>query len=322
MQPYLSLVIPTYNERESLCTLHERITETATALDYPWEIIYVDDGSDDGSTDTLRGLQHACSNVIVIVQRRNFGKSLALNAGFSLVRGEIIITMDADLQDEPAEIPRLLAKLDEGYDMVTGWKENRQDPLTKRIPSWIANRTVSLISGLQVHEMNGGLKACRVDCVRHLHLYGEMHRFIPILAHYQGFRVVEIPVLHHKRQFGHSKYGPKRLLHSGFDFLTVLFLNNYNYRPLHFFGLMGFALLAAGFFINFYLSIEWFQGVRPLHDRPLLTLGVLLMVIGAQLLTMGLLAELFVSFIQRAEEPLRTVRHIYRDCSTSPDETP
>ena len=308
----LSIVVPAYNEEESVPLLHERIRAVVEPLGLTWEVVYVDDGSTDGTRAALRALQAADSHVVVAEQRRNSGKSLALNTGFALARGAIIITMDADLQDEPGEIPNLLAKLDEGYDVVSGWKHERQDPLSKRVPSWIANHVTAWITGLRLHDMNCGLKAYRAEAVRELHLYGDLHRYIPILAHYNGFRVTEIPVVHHKRRFGRSKYGPGRLLRGGLDLLTVLFLNNFRYRPLHLFGGTGLLLLLAGFFVNAYLSIEWFQGMRPLSQRPLLTLGVLLMVMGVQLGTIGLLAELVVSVVQRGEDPLRTTRTVLR----------
>lgn len=312
----LSIVVPAYNEAESVPLLHERIRAVVEPLGLVWEVVYVDDGSTDGTRAALRALQAADSHVVVAEQRRNSGKSLALNTGFALARGAIIITMDADLQDEPGEIPNLLAKLDEGYDVVSGWKHERQDPLSKRVPSWIANHVTAWITGLRLHDMNCGLKAYRAEAVRELHLYGDLHRYIPILAHYNGFRVTEIPVVHHKRRFGRSKYGPGRLLRGGLDLLTVLFLNNFRYRPLHLFGGTGLLLLLAGFFVNAYLSIEWFQGMRPLSQRPLLTLGVLLMLMGVQLGTIGLVAELLVSVVQRQEDPLRITRAVLR----APDE--
>lgn len=308
----LSIVVPAYNEAESVPLLHEQIRAAVEPLGLAWEVVFVDDGSTDGTRDALRALQAADSHVVVAEQRRNSGKSLALNTGFALARGAILITMDADLQDDPNEIPNLLAKLDEGYDVVSGWKFQRQDPLSKRVPSWIANHVTAWMTGLRLHDMNCGLKAYRAEAVHELHLYGDLHRYIPILAHYNGFRVTEIPVVHHKRRFGRSKYGPGRLLRGGLDLLTVLFLNNFRYRPLHLFGGAGLLLLLAGFLVNAYLSIEWFQGMRPLSQRPLLTLGVLLMVMGVQLGTIGLLAELVVSVVQRQEDPLRITRTVLR----------
>lgn len=311
-QAHLSVVIPVYNEVESLPILHARLTGVLERLSPGWEIIYVDDGSDDGSTDALLALQAADARVTVVVQRRNFGKSLALNAGFALARGDVLVTMDADLQDEPDEMERLLAKLAEGYDVVSGWKKERHDPLSKRIPSRIANRVTAWMTGLRLRDMNSGYKVYRSEVVRRLRIYGDLHRYIPVLAHYAGFRVTEVPVTHHARRFGRSKYGPGRLLRGGLDLVTVLFLNQYGRRPLHLFGGLGGLLLLAGFLINLVLSIEWFMGVRPLSERPVLFLGVLLMLMGAQFLTMGLLAELIVSHMQRSEDPLVTTARVYR----------
>lgn len=318
----LSIVVPAYNEAESLPLLHERIRAAVEPLGLRWEVIYVDDGSTDGTRDVLRRLHQADARIVVAEQRRNSGKSLALNTGFALAQGAIVVTMDADLQDDPDEIPNLLARLDEGYDVVSGWKKHRQDPLSKRVPSWIANHVTAWMTGLRLHDMNCGLKAYRAECVRELHLYGDLHRYIPILAHYNGFRVTEIPVRHHKRRFGRSKYGPGRLLRGGLDLLTVLFLNNFRYRPLHLFGGAGLILLLAGFFINAYLSVEWLQGMRPLSQRPLLTLGVLLMLMGVQLGTIGLLAELVVSVVQRQEDPLRITRTVRRTANQADSADP
>ena len=315
----LSLVIPVYNECESLKLLHEGIVELLARLPLQWEAIYVDDGSTDGSTLVLQELQQSDSRVVVAVQRRNFGKSLALAAGFALARGNILITLDADLQDDPAEIPNLLAKINDGYDVVLGWRHKRQDPLSKTIPSWIANRTTQLMTGLHIHDMNIGLKAYRAECIQQIQVYGDLHRYLPILAHFAGFRVAEIPVAHYKRRFGKSKYSTGRLLRGGLDLVTILFLNQYGRRPLHLFGLLGGVLLLIGFLINLGLSIEWLQGVRPIGNRPALILGVLLMLVGFQILTLGLLAELLVAFIQKNDNPLNTVRKVYQ---AAPQETP
>lgn len=301
----LSLVIPVYNEHESLPILHDKITSVLERLQLRWEVVYVDDGSTDGSTAILHDLQNRDPHVVVAVQRRNFGKSLGLAVGFALARAPIIITMDADLQDEPEEIPKLLAKLDEGFDVVVGWKKERHDPLSKTIPSRIANSATRWATGLHLHDMNSGLKAIRAQCVNQIRMYGDLHRYLPILANYEGFRVTEIPVVHHKRKFGKSKYGVGRLLRGGFDLITVVFLNSFRYRPLHLFGGVGSLLLFLGFLINLMLTIQWFQGVRPIGDRPALILGVLLMLIGVQLVTMGLIAELMVAHVQRDANPLR-----------------
>ena len=308
----ISLVIPVYNEVESLEPLLEKIQHEMNSLGKQWEIIFIDDGSTDGSTALMQELSAQNDNVVVAIQRRNFGKSLALEVGFELAQGEFVITMDADLQDEPAEIPRLLAKLDEGYDLCVGWKKDRQDPLSKTIPSYIANRTTRAVTGVQLHDMNSGLKGMRAEVGKTIRIYGDLHRYIPAIAHYSGFRVTEIPVVHHERQFGKSKYGPGRLLRGGFDLMTVVFVANYRYRPLHLFGGIGAGLTGLGVLINIYMTIQWFIGDRPIGDRPLLILGVLLMIVGIQLLTIGLMAELLVSSIQQRTDPMDTVRKVVR----------
>lgn len=308
----ISIVVPVFNELESLPLLHGKICVAMDAIGQSWEIIYVDDGSTDGSKAALRALQDGDDRVVLAFQRRNFGKSLALDTGFALARGAVLITMDADLQDEPSEIPRLLAALDEGYDVASGWKQHRQDPPSKTIPSRIANSVTTHLTGLRMHDMNSGFKAYRHEVVKSLRLYGDLHRYIPALAHYNGFSVTEVPVLHHKRKFGRSKYGPTRLAHGAFDLLTVLFLNNFRYRPLHLFGSSGAVLLGMGLLINLILTYEWLFTGTSLHQRPLLTLGVLLMLVGVQLLTIGLMAELVVSHIQRQEDPLRITARVVR----------
>ncbi|MCI0713214.1 MAG: glycosyltransferase family 2 protein [Chloroflexi bacterium] len=308
----ISLIVPVYNEKESLPLLQDKIRAAMDALGLTWELLYIDDGSTDGSTQVLRDLQAQADNITLAIMRRNRGKSQALHTGFALAQGAIVITMDSDLQDEPEEIKNLLARLNEGYDVVVGWKKERRDPITKRLPSWVANRATRLATGLHLHDMNSGLKAIRADVVQQINIYGDLHRYIPIIAYYEGFKVTEIAVVHHPRQFGRSKFGTGRLLRGGLDLLTVVFLNNYRYRPSHLFGAVGGVLFSLGFFINLYLTVEWFRGVRPIGDRPLLTLGVLLMVIGVQLITTGLLAELLVSYIQTREDPLSPVRQIIR----------
>lgn len=306
----LSVIVPVYNEVDSLTILHERISDVCEGLKLAWEVVYIDDGSSDGSRDILYDLQAKQDNVTVAVQRRNFGKSRALAVGFHLAGGDLVLTMDADLQDDPKEISRLLEKLNEGYDIVSGWKHNRQDPISKTLPSAIANFFTTRLSGVKLRDMNSGLKLYRADCVHSLNLYGDLHRYIPVLANEAGFRITEIPVQHHKRKFGKSKYGPGRLLSGGLDLMTVLFLTRYSRKPLHFFGSIGMSMITLGFAINVVLTIQWFQGLGPLSERPLLLLGILLIVVGFQLLTLGLLAELLVSYIQRNEDPLRNVSHL------------
>src|ERR671911_2687838 len=222
------------------------------------------------------------------------GEPAALAAGFAQAQGETVVTIDGDLQDDPSEIPRLLAKLDEGFDLVTGWKAKRRDPLRRRILSWIFNAVTGRVSGLRLHDMNCGLKAYRAEVVRGLALYGELHRFIPVLAHYRGFRVAEIPVNHRPREHGRSRYGLERYLRGFFDLITVTFMGRYRYRPLHLFGGLGLALGVVGLVVCLYLTILWFTG-EAIGHRPLLTLGVLLVVVGVQLVSLGLVSELVAS---------------------------
>ena len=308
----LSLVIPVFDEAESLHPLHEKLLAMLNSLNLDWEIIYVDDGSRDSSTKILRELAESDSRVIAAIQRRNFGKSIALMTGFALATGDYIATLDSDLQDEPNEVPRLLECLREGNDIVIGWKQKRNDPLSKRIPSKIANGMTRFATGLDIHDMNSGLKLYRQECAKRLRIYGDLHRYIPIIAHLDGFRVAEMPVVHHPRQFGKSKYGLGRLLRGGFDFLTVLFLSRYGRRPMHLFGLIGLISFSLGVLINLELTRQWFNGVRPIGDRPLLLLGILLILVGIQFLTMGLVAEMIVTVHQDSNDPLATMRSLYR----------
>jgi glycosyltransferase involved in cell wall biosynthesis len=232
--------------------------------------------------------------VQIIEFRRNFGKSAALAAGFEAADGDAIITMDGDLQDLPAEIPRLIEQLNQGADLVSGWKFPRHDPLNKRLPSSIFNAVVRSLSGVKLHDFNCGLKAYRREVIKEIRIYGELHRYIPVLAHFRGFRVVEIQVGHRARKYGRSKFGNGRFARGFFDLLTVLFLAQYTRRPLHFFGWFGVGALMLGFVINAYLAIIWLLG-HAIGTRPLLTLGVLLMIIGAQFVVFGLLAEMIAS---------------------------
>ncbi len=308
----VSIVIPVYNEHESLKLLHEKIVTVMQGLNLPWETIYVDDGSRDGSTAILIDMQRADPHVIVAMQRRNFGKTMALAAGFALAHGEVLITMDADLQDEPAEIPNLLRAMNDGYDVVIGMRQQRVDPLSKKLPSWFANTTTRLLTGLDIHDMNSGLKLYRRECIQRITLYGDMHRYIPILAYFAGFRVLEVPVVHHPRQFGRSKYGGGRFLRGGLDLLTVLFLNRYGRRPLHLFGLLGGLFLSIGVIINVALGIEWLENIRPIGNRPIFLLAIMLILIGVQILSLGLLAEMFVAYAQKNDNALDTVTRVYQ----------
>ncbi len=290
----LSIVIPVLNEVESIPELHREIVEGVMPLNLPWELIFIDDGSTDGTARVLRELHERDSRVRIIEFRRNFGKSPALAAGFQVAAGDAIITMDADLQDSPSEIPRLVERLNDGADLVSGWKFPRHDPLNKRLPSSVFNAVVRSLSGVELHDFNCGLKGYRREVVKEIKIYGELHRYIPVLAHFRGFRVVEIKVSHRPRRYGRSKFGNARFARGFFDLLTVLFLAQYTRRPLHFFGWFGLSSLMIGGLINAYLAAMWFLG-HPIGTRPLLTLGVLLMIIGAQFVVFGLLAEMIAS---------------------------
>jgi len=287
--PWLSLVIPLYNEAESLRSLHLVIQEALGDGEY--EVVFVDDGSIDSSPAALEEIQRRDRRVRVIRFARNFGKAEALAAGFRETRGQVIVTLDADLQDDPREIPRLVRELAKGYDLVNGWKADRQDPWTKRLPSRVFNAFTSFVSGVPLRDVNSGFKAYRREVVEALRVYGEMHRLLPILAHWKGFRVTEIAVRHHRRRFGSSKYGSSRFVAGALDLLTVVYLTRFGRKPLHLFGAMGGISLTTGLLLNLYLTLVWLSG-EPIGTRPLLQLGVLLMVTGVQFLTLGLLGEM------------------------------
>ena len=290
----ISVVVPVFNEERSVALLYEELQAALDPLDEPWEALYVDDGSTDDTFGALTRLHARSDNVRVIRLRRNFGKAAALAAGFAQASGESIVTIDGDLQDDPAEIPPLLAKLAEGFDLVSGWKTRRRDPITRRVPSRLFNWTASRIAGVRLHDMNCGLKAYRAEVVHGLTLYGELHRFIPVLAHERGYRVGELPVNHRPREHGRSRYGIERYLRGFLDLLTVTFIGRYRQRPLHLFGGLGLGLALVGFVILVYLTIVKLAG-HAIGERPLLTLGVLLVVVGLQFFSLGLLGELVTS---------------------------
>jgi len=290
----ISVVVPVHNEERSIALLHEELQAALDPLGQDWEAVYVDDGSTDESFSALTRLHAREDNVRVVRLRRNFGKAAALAAGFAQASGELVVTIDGDLQDDPSEIPRLLAKLEEGFDLVSGWKARRRDPLTRRIPSKLFNWVAGGMSGLRLHDMNCGLKAYRAEVVRSLVLYGELHRFIPVLAHEQGYRVAELPVNHRPREHGRSRYGLERYLRGFLDLLTVSFMGRYRHRPLHLFGGLGLLLGGLGVAILAYLTVVKLTG-HAIGQRPLLTLGVLLVVVGMQFFTLGLISEMITS---------------------------
>ena len=298
----ISVVIPVYDEARSVELLYDELRSALEPLDQEWEAIFVDDGSTDGTFAALTRLHNRESNLRVVRLRRNFGKATALVAGFDQVRGDTVVTIDGDLQDDPAEIPRLLAKLDEGFDLVSGWKAHRRDPVTRRLLSRLFNWVTSRFSGVRLHDMNCGLKAYRAEVVHGLRLYGELHRFIPVLAHYRGFRIAELPVHHRPREHGRSRYGPERYLRGFLDLLTVSFIGRYRHRPLHLFGGLGLALATVGIGILVYLTVDKALG-HAIGGRPLLTLGVLLVVVGMQFFSLGLISEMITSHHEeRAQE--------------------
>jgi glycosyltransferase involved in cell wall biosynthesis len=290
----ISVVVPVHDEERSVEPLYEELRSALEPLGRAWEAVFVDDGSADGSFAALTRLHATAPNVVVVRLRRNFGKAAALAAGFRHASGDVAVTIDADLQDDPAEIPRLLAKLDEGFDLVSGWKAQRRDPLTRRLLSRIFNGVVGRVSGLRLHDMNCGLKAYRAEVVRNLRIYGELHRFLPVLAHDRGYRVAELPVNHRPREHGRSNYGVERYVRGFLDFMTVWFMGRYRHRPLHLFGGLGLALGAIGTVLLVYLTVLKLSG-EAIGQRPLLTLGVLLVVVGLQFFSLGLLSELITS---------------------------
>ena len=298
----ISVVVPVHNEARSVALLYDELRSALEPLDTPWEVIFVDDGSSDGTFAALTRLHSSESNVRVVRLRRNFGKAAALVAGFDQARGETVVTIDGDLQDDPAEIPRLLAKLEEGFDLVSGWKTHRRDRLSRRILSRIFNRVTGVFSGVRLHDMNCGLKAYRAEVVHGLRLYGELHRFIPVLAHYRGFRIAELPVNHRPREHGSSRYGLERYLRGFLDLMTVSFIGRYRHRPLHLFGGLGLLLGLFGTAILTYLTVLKALG-HAIGHRPLLMLGVLLVVIGLQFFSLGLISEMITSHHEeRAQE--------------------
>lgn len=287
----ISVVVPLRDEELTVALLYDEVRAALEPLDRAWELVYIDDGSIDGSWAALTRLHAEHDNVRVVRLRRNFGKATALQAGFAEAEGDVIVTMDADLQDDPAEIPRLLAKLDEGFDLVSGWKTRRRDPLSRRVVSKIFNGVTGWLSGVRLHDMNCGLKAYRAEAVQGLRLYGELHRFIPVLAHHRGFRVAELAVNHRSREHGRSRYGLERYVRGFLDLLTVSFLGRYRTRPLHLFGGLGLLLGIVGVGILAYLTAIK-AGGDAIGGRPLLVLGVLLVVVGLQFFSLGLIAEM------------------------------
>jgi glycosyltransferase involved in cell wall biosynthesis len=287
----VSVLVPLYNEEESLNPLVAEIKASLKKISSDYEIFFVDDGSTDKSLSIIKELSKKDPKIKFISFRRNYGKSAALQVGFKAVTGDAVITMDADLQDDPAEIPNLLAKLDEGWDLVSGWKKVRHDPFVKKHSSKFFNYMTRLMSGIKIHDFNCGLKGYRKETVKSVELYGELHRYIPVLAGWKGFKVTEVVVRHHPRKYGVTKFGISRFFKGFIDLISVTFTLRYITRPMHLFGLMGAIAFFIGFLISAYLSYDWIFNKESLSNRPLLGLGMLLIVVGVQFFSVGLLGE-------------------------------
>ncbi|TYT23242.1 glycosyltransferase family 2 protein [Dictyoglomus thermophilum] len=288
----VSLVIPVKDEEGTLETLYEKILEVLESLNLSFEILFIDDGSTDRSFDIMKQLSQRDSRVKIVRFRRNFGKAAALSCGFEKAKGEIIITMDADLQDDPKEIPKFIDLINNGYDVVSGWKKDRKDPWSKKVPSKIFNKITAWLTGVNIHDFNCGFKAYRNEVVKNLDIYGELYRYIPALAYSKGFRIGEVVVEHHPRIYGRSKYGWERLIKGFLDLFTVVFLTRFLKRPMHFFGGLGLLFFIVGFLINLGLTIYKYTTGALIGGRPLLLFGVLLMILGVQFLSIGLLGEM------------------------------
>jgi len=297
----LSLIIPVYNEQDNVLPLYNKLK---AVLEYDHELIFIDDGSKDNTYEILKNIQKKDSKLKIIRFRNNFGKSEALSKGFKHAKGDIIITMDGDLQDDPEEIPRFIEKIKEDYDLVVGWKYKRQDPLSKTIPSKFFNFLIKVLTGVKIHDSNCCFKAYKKEVVKNLKIYGELHRYIPSLVNWKGFKVTEIKVKHHKRLHGKSKYGFSRLLKGFLDLLTIKFLIKYSKKPLHFFGSIGIISFFLGALISVYLVYEKYFLNINIGSRPMLILGVLLLIIGVQFICLGLLGEMILNMIPNNEEEL------------------
>lgn len=289
----MSVVIPLYDEEESLLELSGLLEKELTLLcGESWEVIFIDDGSRDNSYNIIKDIHIRNKKFKAVQFRKNLGKAAALQAGFNEACGEFIATMDSDLQDDPAELKNMLAKMNEGYDLVSGWKKVRHDPkLTKNLPSKVYNWATSKVAGVKLHDFNCGLKLYRKEVAKSLDVYGEMHRYLPAFANIAGFSVTEIPVTHHARKYGKSKYGISRFINGYLDLITVIFTTKYSKRPLHFFGLIGTIISMTGFIIDLVLFIQWCMKLTALSNRPIAYLGLGMIVIGIQFISMGLIGE-------------------------------
>ncbi|MEH2077611.1 MAG: glycosyltransferase family 2 protein [Nostoc sp.] len=310
--PDVSVVVPIHDEVESLPLLLEAIASTLSSSQVNYEIICVDDGSTDGSGDFLKEQAQIRTDLKAVILRRNYGQTAAMAAGFYYAVGKAIVTLDADLQNDPADIPMLLGKLDEGYDLVSGWRQNRQDGAVNRLlPSKIANWLIRRTTSVNIHDYGCSLKAYRAELLADMNLYGELHRFLPALAYIEGARITEIPVRHHARRFGHSKYGIWRTFRVLMDLLTILFMKKFLTRPMHVFGLLGLISMFSGTAIGIYLTFVKLALGEMIGNRPLLSLAVLLLVTGVQLFCFGLLAELLMRTYHESQgRPIYRVREV------------
>lgn len=309
---HLSIIIPVFNEEQNICPLHQRLSETLRGQDLTYEIIAVDDGSSDRSFAILKELHARDEHLKIVRFRRNFGQTAAFAAGFDHSQGKVVLTMDADLQNDPADIPALLEKIDEGYDVVSGWRVDRKDPFfTRRLPSMIANWLISQVTGVRLHDYGCSLKAYRREVVKGVQLYGELHRFIPALSSWMGVTVAEVPTRHHRRRVGRSNYGISRTMRVILDLITVRFLLSYSTRPIQIFGSLGLASLAFGVLLGLYLTYVKLVLGQDIGSRPLLLLAVLLVLVGVQFVAMGLLGELVVrTYYESQGKPIYVVRQV------------
>ncbi len=302
----ISVVIPVFNEEESIRPLYSKIINELESFDA--EIIFINDGSSDKTRKNILEIIESDNNVFMIDFMRNFGKAAGLSEAFKIANGDIIVTIDGDLQDDPSEIGTLISKINSGWDLVSGWKKDRKDPIMKILASRLFNMITRLKTGIKIHDFNCGLKAYKRNVVKTIKIYGHLHRFIPVLAHFEGFRVTEVKVNHFQREFGHSKYGKSRFFHGFYDFLTIVFLEKYLNRPMHFFGRFGLLFCLSGFLINLYLAVQWiYFRVSPADFdgdytiiRPLFFLGILLIVVGIQFFSTGFIGEMIVRKTERS----------------------
>ncbi len=306
MMKNITIIIPIYNEELSINSLYDEVKNILDNHFDKYQFIFIDDGSNDKSFEIIQNIISKDSNVIAIKLNRNYGKSDALNEGFKIAQYSHIVTLDGDLQDDPNEIVKLIDILDKGWDCVSGWKKNRQDPISKTIPSFFFNKFVNFLSGLKLHDLNCGIKAYKKSAIQSLNIYGGLHRYIPLLLFNNGYKVTEHIVNHRPRLHGHTKYGKSRFFHGIFDFLTIYFLRKYFNKPMYFFGSIGLLLSSIGLIINCYLSVLWFRGTY-IANRPLFFLAILLIVVGIQSLSIGLIGELIVNASRKKNKKIKEI---------------